>query len=500
MFDSNTNATMPHMRKNVLLMLVPLLLISCQGQPNSSSLTSTNDGGSYVIKEDTSIDFLCMADKNYYPSLQRIIRDFASAEPKVHVNLINPQGTGSYAMIEKNVVAGFFKEDYPDIVQCYPDNVVKYLAQGYAVNLDPYLNNPVYGLTEADRSDYIASFLTEGTGYAEEGTYSLPFCKSTELLYYNADVLIGLDLSGIDASINGGQELDEAYLNSLTWEELFQKLCPAIATYNDGLDANKKIYDTSADHGIFTYDSDENCFITLAKQYGYGYTRVDESGKGVIEFDNPGMKSVVTSLAEAKANHYFHTRHSFGDYVSSLFTGRRALFTVSSTASLSYNYNQKDPFNIGVAKLPMPAKEGQAYHSINQGPSICILDHEDENRKTAAFLFWKFLTNEKNSNDWALETGYLGIRNSSYTSNEYQKAIAITEESTPYEKYVARNLKTSHEVRESFFNTAVFRGSSNARTNVGLLLGDCLKSTDLASEIDDLFANYEENAKSFLAK
>ena len=64
-------------------------------------------------------------------------------------------------MIEKNVVAGFFKEDYPDIVQCYPDNVVKYLAQGYAVDLDPYLDDPVYGLSKDERADYIASFLAE---------------------------------------------------------------------------------------------------------------------------------------------------------------------------------------------------------------------------------------------------------------------------------------------------------------------------------------------------
>ena len=442
-----------------------------------------------------------MADKKYYASLQKVIRDFSSVEPHIHVHLTNPQGTGSYAMIEKNVVAGFFKEDYPDIVQCYPDNVVKYLAQGYAVNLDPYLNHPVYGLSEEDRADYITAFLTEGTGYAEEGTYSLPFCKSTELLYYNADALLGMDLSSVDASINAGKVLDENYLNNLTWEELFEKLCPAIDAFNDGLPADQKIYDNTADRGIFTYDSDENCFITLAKQYGYGYARIDESGKGVIEFDNPGMKALVSTLAEAKAKHYFHTRRSYGDYVSGLFVGGQSLFTVSSTASLSYNYNYDKPFNIGVAKLPVPNKQGQVYSSINQGPSICVLDHEDEDRKTAAFLLWKYLTNVENSNAWALDTGYLGIRNSSYSSKEYKEALdAGKKGDDPYSKYVANNLKLSNEVRESTFNTDVFRGSSNARTNVGLLLGDCLNSLDLASEIDSLFATYQENAQSYLAK
>ena len=489
------------MRKKACFLLLFALLASCQGGENTAASSSSNETGDFIIKQDTDITFLCMADKNYYPSLQQIIKDFASVEPKIHVHLSNPQGTGNYSMIEKNVVAGFFKEDYPDIVQCYPDNVVKYLAQGYAVDLDPYLDDPVYGLSKDERADYIASFLAEGNGYAKAGTYSLPFCKSTELLYYNADALLGLDLSNIDSSINKGKALDEDYLNSLTWEEVFQRLCPAIATYNGALPKEKKIYDDSEDHAIFTYDSDENCFITLAKQYGYGYTRVDEEGKGVIEFDNPGMKGLVSMLAEAKKNHYFHSRRSYGgEYVSGLFVDKQALFTVSSTASLSYNFNYNEPFHIGVGKIPVPEKEGQIYTSINQGPSICVLDHEDENRKTAAFLLWKFLTNETNSNTWALKTGYLGIRNSSYSSKEYQEALSVNENSTVYEQYVSENLVRSNEVRENLFNTAVFRGSSNARTNVGRLLGDCLNSSDLASEIDGLFANYEENAQSYLAK
>ncbi|MBR1846339.1 MAG: extracellular solute-binding protein [Bacilli bacterium] len=489
------------MRKTALLSLFSLLLPACASAGVSFSASTSTEEGAYFIKNDTDISFLCMADKKYYPSLQKIVKDFMKVEPHVRVHLVNPQGTGSYAMIEKNVVAGFFKEDYPDIVQCYPDNVVKYLAQGYAVNLSPYLESPIYGLSKEEREDYIASFLNEGTGYAEKGTYSLPFCKSTELLYYNADVLLGMDLSSIDPSINGGQPLDETYLGSLNWEELLSRLCPAIEEYNAALPEEKRIYDPASDHAIVTYDSDENCFITLAHQYGFGYTRIDGSGKGVVEFDNEGMKEIVTQLYEAKNKNYFRTRRSNGmDYVSSLFVSRHNLFTVSSTASLSYNYNEAKPFSIGVAKLPKAANKSLAYSSINQGPSICILDHEDEDRKAAAFLLWKYLTNEENSNSWALETGYLGIRNSSYSSPEYQKAIATDEKSTIYDRYVAANLRASNEVRGSLFNTAVFRGSSNARTNVGLLLGDCLNSNNLAEEIDSLFASYEEDAKNYLAK
>ena len=481
-------------KRSIILPLLAFLLIGCQNN-NGVSLTSENGQESKgIIKEDVTIEFLCLTDNHYQKELTRMIEEFKSVEEKVTVNLINPPAAGNYNVLEKIVISGFFKEDYPDIVQCYPDNVVKYIDRGYAINLNDYLNNSVYGLNE-EREDYINTFLEEGSHYSKNGVYSLPFCKSTELLYYNADVLLNLDLSSIDGSINGGQKLTEDYFNNLTWEELFGKLCPAIKAYN----AVNNIYDDSNDSGIFTYDSDENFFITLANQYGYGYTSVNEQGHGSVDFNNDEMKELVKTLKTAKDNGYLQTRGSYGDYVSDLFQKRKSLLTVSSTASLSYNYNESSPFKIGVAKLPKAS--GKSYSSINQGPSVCLLDHKDNNRALASYLLWKHLTNQSNSSSWAVKTGYMGIRNSSYLSEEYQEAINpdLSKEEKPlYAEAVADNLKLIKEVRDTTFNTPVFRGSSNARTNVGLLLTECLNSDDLDNNIDTLFSAYEDDASSYV--
>ncbi|MCR5490947.1 MAG: extracellular solute-binding protein [Bacilli bacterium] len=442
-----------------------------------------------------------MVDGGYYSLLEEMVQKFMEEEPNVDVRLSNPLGSGNYNTLEKTIVAGFFKEDYPDIVQCYPDNVVKYLDRGYVVDVSTYMNNDKYGI-EGD--NYISSFLDEGSSYSAKGTYSLPFCKSTELLYYNADVLLGLDLSATDSSINGGKPLDANYLDNLTWEELFGKLCPAIKTHNSALSDENKIYQDSEDSGIFTYDSDENFFITLANQYGYGYTSFDSNGKGSIDYDNSGMKSLVSTLYEAKNNGYLQTRNTYNDYVSYLFQSRKALFTVSSTAGLSYNFvsehDQKSkgltPFSIGVAKIPH--SEGRAYSSINQGPSVCVLDHHDENRSLASYLLWKFLTNETNATSWALATGYIGVRDSVYSSSEYKSAITVGKDSDIYTRGAADNLKKIADVKDLTYNTAVFRGSSNARSNVGKLMKACLTSEDLANEIDSLFAASVANTKEYL--
>ena len=483
--------------KIIYLLLIPFLLAGCT-KTKGDDEGDKKDTGNYLIKEDVSIEFLCMADSSYYPSLQKIVNDFMESEPHVKVRLYNPPGSGYYTAIDRIIISGFFKEDYPDLAQCYPDNVFKYIAQGYAYNVDDFLNNQTYGILGEDRADYIEEFLLEGSKYQAKGTYSLPFCKSTELLYYNAETLLGLDLNEVDSSINNGKPLDEQYLDSLTWEELFDRLCPAIYNYNESQDDEHKIYDNSLPNSaIVTYDSDENFFITLANQYGYGYAHKDDDGKGVIDFDNGSMKSLLKKLHTAKENKYLITRGSnHNKYVSSLFTERNALFTISSTAGMSYNFNYKNPFVLGVGHLPYP--EGKSYSSINQGPSLCIFDHHDDNRALASFLLWKYLTNKENSSYWNLETGYMGIRSSSYQSEEYIKTINPEDTNDKEAISKANNLKKINEVRNYTFSTDIFRGSSNTRSNVGILLKEVLLSDGEEETINSLFSFYAEETRKYL--
>lgn len=478
-------------KKSFYLAIIPFILLGCNKTDSGSN--SSNDE-KCIIKEDVEITFLCMADSNYLDSLTSIVDEFMKTEPHVKVALTNPLGAGKYLMLERSVIAGFFNGTYPDLVQCYPDSVVKYMERGYALKMDDYLNNKEYGIYEDGQSDYLESYLEEGSNYrSAEGTYSLPFCKSTELMYYNKTALIGLKLDGI----NNNNPLDEDYINNLTWEELFQNLCPAISAKNESLPNNEKLIVPSSHSAIFTYDSDENMFITLAKQYGYGYTSIDENGNPSIDFDNQEMKNMMKELRAAKDNGYLHTYGSYGYYVSPLFQNRNSLFTVSSTAGLTYNLPEHDEFEVGVARIPHA--EGKDYLAINQGPSVCVLDHKDNNRALASYLLWRFLTNESNSIDWALSTGYMAIRNSSYQSDKYKDALIISEDDSFKDKAKARNLQKIADVKSHTFNTDVFKGSSNARQNVGVLLTNCLTTTENLNEvIDEMFLESSNEAKTHL--
>ena len=46
----------------------------------------------------------------------------------------------------------------------------------------------MYNLAEEQKADYVEAYYNEGTVYGDGLMYTLPFIKSTEVLYYNVNV------------------------------------------------------------------------------------------------------------------------------------------------------------------------------------------------------------------------------------------------------------------------------------------------------------------------
>ena len=434
--------------------------------------SSSADGDGYLIKEPTTIELV--SNSSYTDDLDSFIASFKKIEPNVTV--INTKESTSYDGVKDKIVDGLAANNYADLAVLYPDAIGTLMDYGVVRQLDPYMTNETYGWSDDDLDDIIPAYLQEGTEYILPGTYSLPFSKSTEAMFYNKCIL-GLDLSKFDSSINGGNPISEEYINNLTWDELFDHLAPALVSYNNTLDDDHKILRDNATYtkAVFGYDSDDNLFITLAEQSGYGYTEVDPvTGEGKLLFNNDGMKGLMKKFKAAYDNGYFFTKGSSknGKYTNFSFTASSALFTVGSTGGLKYQVAAN--LDTGVARIPQaPAGEGRKNSLISQGPSICLLDHKDDNRALAAWLFYKHMTNEMNSLKWALDTGYSPIRYSNMESNDYLD-VASEEGKELYSldmvkarvfQYVA-----DEKVASSFYTTPVFKGSDAARTVCGSLV------------------------------
>lgn len=489
------------MKKSSLLLLIPLVcsisLVSCNNTSTTSSTPkpTSNDDYKPLITTPTTITLWSITGSNNQPQLESYIEDFKKLEPNVTVNNVYQTGMG-YNELKTAVVNGFSGDNYPDIVQCYPDHVAEYITYNKAVNLDPYMESPEYGWTAAERADYIPSFLAEGTNYSIDGTYSVPYCKSTELMFYNEDVLHGLNLANIDATINGGNVLGSEYFDNLTWEELFGKLCPALLTYNESLPANQKILLPNAGHDdkytVFAYDSDDNLFITLAEQYGYEYTGIDPAtGKGKVLFNNDNMKNLMKDWRDYADKGYVISKGSSNNtYTNEYFTAKQTLFSVGSTGGVKYQFSDSNPMNVGVARIPHA--EGKDPAVILQGPSLTVLNHDDENRALASWLLYKTITDEENSLDWAVNSGYMGVRQSNYESEEFQESVDVNGKGDKtLDRLMALSGAYVQEIINETFTSPTFPGSSTARTEVGGLMTKVLTPSQNIAELNTWFSTAE---------
>jgi len=443
-------------------------------------IVKEGDAEKAVIKTPTEIVVNATFNDTYGTLIQNAIAELSIEEPNLTVTY--KKISGAYDDLATTILNGFSTNDYPDVAVQYPDAVANFISANRALNVDKYMNNADYGWTEEEKEDVYASYLAEGQSYTIDGTYSLPAAKSTEAMYYDGDKLLGINLSDIDPTINDGRPISDTYLDNLSWEELFDHLCPALVEYNDGLREDEKIIKTQgyeSQWAVLGYDADDNLFITLAEQYGYGYTSIDEYGQGLIEFNNQGMKDLMRVFNDAYNNHYFTSKGLLGGstYVNSLSNADAVLFSIGSTGGVSYQFSSTNPKDVRVAHIPHA--EGKDRKTISQGPSFAFLKHfsdagqtvVDENRAIGSWLFYKKFASTKFATPWSMTTGYSPIRKSVAQSDDWIDYCDIDNTSPKtIGRLLARNAVYSGSCGDELFISPVFKGSSEARAQVGGLL------------------------------
>lgn len=435
----------------------------------------------------------------YQTVLNNAIEEFKTIEPDVVIKNVKQQG--SYQDLAKMCVDGFAVDNYPDMVAAYPDSVSDFITNAKALNIEPYMNNAEYGWTEDDFNDIPEAYLKLGQQYIIPGTYSLPASKSTEAMYYNQDRLIGLDLSAYDDDahpVNGGNPITDDYIQHLTWDELFEHFIPALDAYDQAQSDENKIIDrtTYTDWAWVGYDSDDNLFITLAEQYGYGYTSIDEvTGRGQINFDNDGMKNLMKKFKGYYDKHYFTTKGVINQNVNYRSTKGAMLFSIGSTGGVKYQFDDSTKFNVGVA--PIPQADLTNPKLISQGPDFAFLNHNNEKRAEAIWKFFKLFTSTKYNTAWALASGYSPVRYSVLETEDYSEYANWEEkEEHTLDRLTALNANYATSVGDYQFTSAVFKGSSEARIQVGTIFAACVAAgANLDSQINNIFKTAVDNTK-----
>lgn len=393
--------------------------------------------------------------------LDEFITGFNKVFPKIK---ITHSAQGGYDDVRKNVANAIPAGTTPTMAYCYPDHVADYLPSDSVLKLDEFMSSKKIGfgvdngLGDLGTEDFIPTYLDEGNHYtvkgvAVDGYYSLPFSKSTEVLFYNKTQF----------EANG-------WTVPTTWDQMWA-LCADI----------KGAYPEVTPLG---YDSDANFYITYCEQMKIPYTTGE--GTNHFLFNNDKAKAFVSQLKEYGCGEgmkgYWTSQAQLGSgtYTSTKFTSEELMMSIGSTGGTSYNAT--DAFETGVAAVPQAdLNNGKV---IMQGPSICFLANSTIQERVGGWLFYKYITNTTNSAYWASKTGYNPVRTSSFTDKNYKTS------STPLVNTVLDFAATGSDYTKWYYTSPAFKGSSAARNEIDSLMAAVLLGTKTVDKaFEDALAN-----------
>lgn len=256
--------------------------------------------GNFTVPEagydgsEVNLTFYHTMGTNLSDVLNLYIEEFNKLYPNIH---ITAEKIGSYDDVRDQISTEITVGNQPNIAYCYPDHVALYNLAGAVATLDGLINSQIevaradgtteiLGLTDEQKADFIPGYYAEGTQFGDGLMYTMPFSKSTEVLYYNKTFF---DANGLTVPT--------------TWEEM-EATCAKI----------KEIDPNSIPLG---YDSESNWFITMCEQYGSDYTSA--SGDHYL-FNNETNRGFIKMFREWYQKGYLTTQKLYGAYTSGLFT------------------------------------------------------------------------------------------------------------------------------------------------------------------------------------
>lgn len=459
-----------------LFSVIPMLALTACGGSTTSSATNTSAGETSTVSGDTlEIEFWHTSGKGLTEVYEKYATQFEQLVLENEGKKIDIAASyqGSYDDVLEKINKGFATNNYPNLTVAYPDHVAEYLeAEGtetgkYVVNLEPYIDDETIGLGkesyigDAGKDDVVKGFYDEGTAYKREGVYSFPVMKSSEIMFYNKELVFEY-LPMFDETLSTSSK-KEAFLNTMTWTQ-FMNFLSFVKTY-------MKNHEDHPGNNIEVpafYDSDANLMISKMYQNNYPYLSIDDNGKGSVDFNTAENKAFVTTL---KANYdagLITTKGVEKEYGSAWFKEERTLFDIGSSGGSGYQNPTGGQFTVGVCKVP--ADNNNPLY-VSQGVSMAVLKHDDPTGEKAkyAYKFLKYLTSASVNAYLCVNgsEGYIPVRKSAYETSLFLNYLEEGEEGefVPKVADIVINQIDGH-----YLNTPCFKGSSTARDAVGSIL------------------------------
>ncbi|MFQ3647085.1 MAG: ABC transporter substrate-binding protein [Anaerolineae bacterium] len=414
-----------------------------------------------AAQETITIDF-------YYPTavdapINAIIQEYADQFMAQNPGIvINPVYTGTYTQTRDTInteIAGGGKG--PDVAVMLTIDLFSFIEEGVIVPLDDFI------ATLDDPEGFVDDFFPAMwlNSVDEEGTiWSIPFQRSTPIMFYNADLLAE---KGLEVPTN--------------LEEL--RAVAAALTEPDGSRWGLMI----PVQGTFP--------IWMFQSFAIAHGRnIVSENPAEVPFNTPEVLAAVTALTELGTVDPVMPAGgtAWGDTPSAFIAGQAAMI-YHTTGSLTTILNNA-PFTVGTAFLPSgPAgPDGTGYGAPTGGGNLYIFDTPDNPRSEAeleaAWKWVQFLASPEVQSDWGARTGYIAARISAWELDPLKSRV---EQFPQYA--VARDQLATAGKEFSSYRTIDIQGIINST------LSQIISGAVPLSEAEALLANAQAQIDNLLA-
>lgn len=478
----------------LMLMSVVLGVVACDGGKGKPNFDIPEEG--FDITKQIELTFYTTMGKSLRDVFDPYVEEFQKLYPNI---TIKTESQGGYDDVKSQINTELMTGDtLANFAYCYPDHVASYNLPKAVVTLDNLIDSTLtvtrqdgttemLGFTQEQKDDFIKGYYEEGMQFGDGLMYSLPFSKSTEVLYYNKTFF---DANNISVPTHWWctNECPEGCDKSM------EKVCAKI----------KSIKPTDIPLG---YDSEANWFITMCEQLGSDYTSA--TGDHFL-FDNKTNRDFVKRFRGWYQQGWVVTQELYGAYTSGLFTGAGkeekkdedgnviedeykntlGYMCIGSSAGASHQIPADDAFEVGIA--PIPQVDPANPKVISQGPSLCVFKKDDPQEVLATWLFIKYLlTNVEFLAEFSLQSGYVAPLKSVAENEAYKSFL---DKANGYKFLTSLSAKVCVEQENAYYTSPAFNGSSVARSEVNALLAKCLsgKLGESQTEEDFIKKAFEE--------
>ncbi len=465
----------------IALLLAALLLLSgCHGTLESRRTRDSNGGNAvpetFDDNEKIELVFWAKNDTNKVQTAvyTKAIEDFEKMYPNVKINI---RLFADYSRIFADVITNIATKTTPNVCITYPDHIATYMTgQDVVLPLDDWMRDSRYGLGGSEvrfdspkEEEIVPEFLAECV--LEDHYYAMPYMRSTEALYVNADMVEQL-----------GYELPDV----VTWDFIWEVSEKAMEKNEDGT------YKVNGQNTMipFIYKSTDNMMITMLRQLGAPYS--NENGEVLIFNDTTkGLLEEIYLHAKSRAFSTF----AISSYPGNFLNAGQCIFAIDSTAGatwmgseapmLDIHEEQVVPFTIKV--MPIPQFDPGEPVMISQGPSICIFNKDDPQVVLASWLFTQYLISNTVQLGYAETEGYLPVTLKAQQSAEYQDYLSRKGEDADHYFVKIEASELLMKYTSNTFVTPVFNGSASLRSAAGQLIESTAKSARRKEEMSDAY-------------